>query len=711
AQMRQAFESNRLSGPYFPLSRFGTYFVTLRDADGRVVSFSRFAKKAQQEAFIREMEGRPGRVERGVLGEGADLRGMVDPRFVADVEQMLGEAGAGAELLDAVWQHWLETLPDQSVRKAHIHRKGRAGFNRDAIRAFSSAMFHGAHQLGRLTYGLEMDENLNEAEEQAARQPDPERAGFVVREMRQRHAFTMNPTNNPLVTAGTSLAFIWYLGMSPASAMVNLSQTTIFGIPIMAARFRKAGVTGAADALWKAARDFGRGKGRIDKAPDLSADDRAALAEGYQRGTIDKTQAHDLASVAESGVEYNAAREKAMRVIGFLFHHTERFNREVTFLANFRLLRAEGRSQAEAIDEADAMVKKIHFDYQNTSRPRMMQGDFEKILFTFRNFTVNALYRLFRDTHQAFAGASAETRREARNQLVGVTLSMLAHAGIKGVWGYGLLMTLLGLFFPGDGDDVEEWLQDALLMEGDSPATAAWNWTMGMALNGVPGNGLGISLTNRIGMPNLWFQPPREGTEGQELWMHYLAQIAGPVAAIPGQFLAGLSMISDAWGEGNGDNMMRGAEKMLPGFAADLLTPVRFMAYGANTYYGDPLIENVGVLDALRAGLGFTPAKLAERYEINNRLKARQKQIMDRRARIHRAIGTAVQEGGDVPPGILRDLQRFNSEFPEYPITPETVRASIRSRARMKERNEFGVSLNPKLNDRLRGEMAPAVYG
>ncbi|MFV0384552.1 hypothetical protein, partial [Paracoccus sp. (in: a-proteobacteria)] len=83
AQMRQAFESNRLSGPYFPLSRFGTYFVTLRDADGRVVSFSRFAKKAQQEAFIREMEGRPGRVERGVLGEGADLRGMVDPRFVA----------------------------------------------------------------------------------------------------------------------------------------------------------------------------------------------------------------------------------------------------------------------------------------------------------------------------------------------------------------------------------------------------------------------------------------------------------------------------------------------------------------------------------------------------------------------------------------------------------------------------------------------------
>lgn len=712
ASMRQAFESNRLSGPYFPLARFGNYFVTIRDADGKVVSFSRFEKKSQQDAFIREAGNELGQVERGVLGEGADLRGMVDPRFVADVEQIMDEAGASPEVLDAFWQHWLETLPDQSVRKSQIHRKGRAGFNADAIRAYSSAMFHGAHQLARLKYGLEMDENLNDAEEQAARQPKPERAGFVVREMRQRHNFTMKPTNNPLVTAGTSLAFIWYLGMSPASAMVNMSQTTIMGVPIMAARFKKAGVSGTADALWKAVKDFGQGKGHIDKAPSLTADERAALAEGYRRGTIDKTQAHDLASVAESGVEYSPAREKAMRVIGFLFHHTERFNREVTFLANYRLLRDEGKSRTEAIDEADALVKKIHFDYQNTARPRVMQGDMSKLLLVFRNFTVNTLYRLFRDTHQAFSGDTKEARQEARNQLVGISLSMMAHAGIKGVWGYGLIMAMLGMFFPGgDGDDLEEWLQDALLMEGDSPGTAAWNWTMGMALNGVPGNVMGVSLTNRIGMPNLWFQPARAGTEGRDLWTHYLEQIAGPVAAIPGQFLSGLSMMSDAWGEGNGDNMMRGAEKMLPGFAADALKPVHLMTYGANTYYGDPLIENVSVLDALRSALGFTPAKLAERYDINNRLKSREKEIMGRRSRIHKAIGNAMMAGEEIPASVMRDLQEFNREYPEYPITPETARASARGRARMKERNEFGVSLNPKLNDRLRGEAAPAIYG
>ena len=556
-----------------------------------------------------------------------------------------------------------------------------------------------------------MDENLNDAEEQAARQPNPERAGFIVREMRQRHNFTMKPTNNPLVTAGTSLAFVWYLGMSPASAAVNLSQTTIVGVPIMAARFKKAGVTGSGDALWKALQDFTRGKGHTEKSPNLTADERRALEEGYRRGTIDKTQAHDLAAVAESGVEYRPGREKAMRVIGWLFHHTERLNREVTFLANYRLLRADGAGHDAAIEEADALVKKIHFDYQNTARPRVMQGDAAKLMLIFRNFTVNMLYRLFRDTHQAVAGDSKADRLEARNQLVGITLSMMAHAGIKGVWGYGLIMALLGAAWPGaDDDDLKDWLQDALLMEGDSAGTAAWNWTMGLALNGVPGNVLGVSLTNRIGMPNLWFQPPRAGTEGQDLWTHYLEQIAGPAVAIPGQFLTGLSMLTDAWGEGNGDNALRGVEKMVPGFVSDVIKPARFFTYGANTYYGDPLIDDVGPLDALRAAIGFTPARLSERYEINNRLKSREREIMDRRKRIQKAIGDAVADGGDIPAKAMRDLQDFNDEFPEYPITPETVRASIRGRARMKERNEYGVSLNPKLNDRLRGEAPPAVY-
>lgn len=95
--MRQLFEGNRLSGPYFPLARFGSYFVTIRDAEGKVVSFSRFERAGQQQEFVEQVR-KNGRcaVESGVLGGDMDLREQVDPRFLADVEEAGIRSGSDA---------------------------------------------------------------------------------------------------------------------------------------------------------------------------------------------------------------------------------------------------------------------------------------------------------------------------------------------------------------------------------------------------------------------------------------------------------------------------------------------------------------------------------------------------------------------------------------------------------------------------------------
>lgn len=721
-QMRQMFEENRLEGPYFPLSRFGNYFVTVREASGKVVSFSRFETEREQKEWAGSKEAAAlGTVEIGVLGGDVDLREKVDPRFLADVEELLQESGASKDLMDSVWQRWLETLPDQSVRTNKIHRKGRAGYNNDAIRAFASAMFHGAHQMARLRYGAQMEDALETAEEQSKNAPDPNRAGFVVREMKQRNAFTMNPTNNPWVTKATGLAFVWYLGMSPAAAMVNVTQTTVVGVPLMSSRYSKAGLDGSIKALSRAAADFAQGAGKVTKriggmpvmtdtwsaenAKSLTAEERKAMEIGHARGVIDKTQSHDLASVADSGVEYNPTRERVMRMIGFMFHHAERFNREVTYLASYRLARAEGLSHDEAINSAASMTWKVHFDYSNTSKPRAMTGDAAKVLTVFRNFQVNMLFRLFRDAHQVFNGGTKEERAEARAQLVGMTLSMMAHAGIRGVWGYALITSLLSLFMPGadDGDDIDAWLQDALLMEGDDPGTAAWNWIMGLALNGAPGHALGINLTNRIGMPDLWFQSSGRDLEGQDLWAYYLEQLAGPAVGIGGSIVSGANMVAQG-------QVVRGLEKMVPTFAKNVLRTGRYAYEGVNTFYGDPLIENVNPWQLLVQLQGFTPAEVAERYKINNRLKNKEGRIEDRRKDIVREIGDAVRAGRDIPEDALERMRLFNREIPEWAITSDAIRASVRSRMRASQRNEFGVALNPKINERLRADQPPALY-
>jgi hypothetical protein len=369
----------------------------------------------------------------------------------------------------------------------------------------------------------------------------------------------------------------------------------------------------------------------------------------------------------------------------------------------YRLAKADGLDHAAATDAAGDLTFKIHFDMQNNSRPRFMQNDLGKVISTFRQFTVNMLWRLFRDTHQALNGATKEDRREARLQLVGLTLSMMAHAGIRGVWGYGLLMMLLGMLAPGaDDDDIKEWLQEALLMQGDSAGVAAWNFTMGAALNGVPGQILGVDLTDRIGMPNLWFREARNDLEGSDLYTHYIMELLGPAAGVGGGFFRGAQLAADG-------EWWRGVESAVPKAIRDGMKSARYVTEGVNTLKGDSLIESISPYQALVQAIGFTPAEISERYDINSRLKDREAQVTDERSGIQKAAAKAILEGEGIPADILAQIGDFNSRYPEYPITGESIKTSARSKMRASDRSEFGIVLNPKLNDRLRAEQATPI--
>lgn len=83
-------------------------------------------------------------------------------------------------------------MPDLSVRKKFIHRKGTAGFDSDALRAFSSHMFHASYQIGRLKYGINLSEYVNQANDQAKEADDPTRAQMLANELRSRQQWVMN---------------------------------------------------------------------------------------------------------------------------------------------------------------------------------------------------------------------------------------------------------------------------------------------------------------------------------------------------------------------------------------------------------------------------------------------------------------------------------------------------------------------------------------
>lgn len=699
-KLRAQFETNKLSGPYFPLARFGEYFVLARDDEGNVQSFSRHETVQQQRAAQKDMEDEGFSVQIGVMQE-TDARDLVDPAFVADIERMLEEVNADEKLMDDIWQRWLESLPDMSIRKHRIHRKNREGYDADALRAFGHHMFHGSHQLARLLYSLEMQEELDVASEEAAASDDPVRKGFIVNEMKRRHGFTMNPKGAWWASRATSLAFVYYLSVSPAAAIVNLSQTSIVGTSVLG---RFGGTKKAAGALTKALADFTRSPRwhSEQNTKNLSADERQAMHEAYKRGVIDRTQSHDLAQVAESGVEYNAKWVNVMSKISWLFHHSERMNREVTFLAGYRLLREQGKTHDQAITQAGDATWEVHFDYQNTSKPRVMQSPGMQVLLTFRNFSVNFLWRIFRDLHQSVNGADQETRKEARRQAGVMATMMLFHAGIKGVYGYGLVMALMGLFFPDDEDDPEERLEKLMLDYLPRPVARAM-------LDGVPGTLGGIDLTGRIGMPNLWFRDSLRPLEGADLYQHYVNEVIGPIPAIGMNIATGASRVIDGAALRDGSLVWRGVETAMPKAVRDVMKGGRYAYEGALTYNGDPIKDDFSAWEVIAQVSGFTPKELVDQYDQNGRLKNKERAITDRRRNVIKQAAEQIKAGDPLTPRQLRLIEEFNRDYPEWPITNATLNSSVQGRINRSERNEAGVSVNPRLEPRLRASLSPLV--
>ena len=698
-QLRQQFEMERLAGPYFPLARFGNFFVTVRNKqEGFVESFSRFEDVTAQRKFANMMRQNPNyEVEVGALDDSASVRKAVDPNFVADVEDILADLPNADKVKDEVWQRYLETLPDLSVRKNRIHRKGRAGFDADALRAFGNQMFHGSHQLARLAHSFDMEEAIDQAREEARHTNDPVRDTLVVNEIAKRHEFVMNPTGGSIAQAITSAAFIYHLSVSPAAAMVNMSQTVIIGVPILAAYNGGArGFTRASNQLMKALRDFTVGRGYAERSKYLTADEKQAMEQGYNTGVIDRTQSHDLAGVGETGVEYSPKRAKAMAAISWAFHHTERLNREVTYLAAYRMARAKGESHAQAINTAGDLTWKTHFDYQNTSRPRVMHSDTAKALLVFRNYNVNMLWRLFRDTHQALNGESKEIRREAFTQLAGITGMMMANAGIKGTWLFGIAMVLAGMFLD-DGDDPEVELKKAMV-KSIGPMMA------GIALDGIPGYITGTSLSERIGMPDLWFRSPDRQLEGQDEYNYWQTQALGAAPGIIQNAMRGFQMMQQ-------DQTYRGIETLAPKVIKDLMRAYRYQTEGVTTLKGDKLLDEVTPWETFVQALGFTPAALAERYDINNANMNKQKFILGERKKLLDRYARADKAGDEKAlERIEGDMDKFSAKYPEQEITEKAIRNSLRSRERNRENNDGGMLYNNRLRDRILEEQSPTVY-
>ncbi|WP_286436003.1 PLxRFG domain-containing protein [Acinetobacter sp. 251-1] len=706
----------QIKGVYFPLARFGEYIIVMRNKNGDVESVSRAETNNEAESIRSELMKKypqfkvdPVKLDKEYNASRDGVgRGFMSELF-NEVENLGLSTEARAEFEDTLSQLYLSSMPDLSWAKHGIHRKGTAGFSQDARRAFAQHMFSGANYLGKLRYGDQLAQQLTDMQKHADNEfnkdigYDQRSAQRVISEMEKRHELLMNPKGNPLSSFLTSVGFMYYMGLSPAAAMVNLSQTALIAYPIMGAKW---GFDKAGKELLKASQDFGIGLKSGYKTPDFSnlegfknsvgdiynpdiasilkGDELVAYEEAVKRGVIDVTQAHDLAGIAQgedSKVMWYF--RPAMRLASGMFHHAERFNREVTFIAAYRLARqhvstnGSKATHSEAFEQAIDSVYKGHFDYSTGNRARFMQGNIAKVVLLFKQYAQNMIYTLVRNAHQSIYALDPKEQKEARRALAGILGMTTLAAGAIGLPITGMLFTAsvliakksklgsaaffaawaVGFFGAADGDDddpyeleivIRNWLADIHPKFAD------------LVFGGLPRAFSPVDLSGRVGLNNLIFPDVQDGLEGADWAKGMQSALLGPVVGIGTNIAKGFQEINDG-------DYGRGIETMLPVVLKNAMKSMRFANEGVLTKNKDVIHnEEVTAVELFSQAIGFSPSDIKTSMEGRSAIyKYKTKLSKHRSELMHKWVVARQNDDSDGMNKAWAEILKFNENVSE----------------------------------------------
>jgi hypothetical protein len=679
----------KVKGVYFPLARFGDYVVRVVGKDGKQESVSFAETMNEAEALRREL------LTKFPAADGYNVtkitrrkefnasRDSVSRGFMQELFGVLEQYEDSAELVDDINQLYLTSLPDLSWAKHGIHRKGTPGFSQDARRAFAQNMFHGARYLAKLRYADRLGDMLTEMQDHVDSKAndnayDSVKGQQVVDEMVKRHDAYMNPQTNGLSSTLTSLGFIFYLGLSPASAAVNLSQTALVTLPMLAAKY---GFGKASAALLAASKQAASNRNDISKA--LAGDELRAFNDAVNAGVIDVSMAHDLAGIASGDdAKAHAKLRPVMKWASFMFHHGEKFNRQATLIAAYRLARETGMGHDKAYEAAVKEVYDSHFDYSSGNRPRIMQGNVARVVLLFKQYAQNMVYTLSRNAYLASKGDPV-----ARKTIAGLLLSHTMAAGVLGLPVVGALLsaaTALG------GDDDDPWDAKVALRNyiadliGQKPAEVMMHGLSRL----TP-----FDISGRVGLDKLLLPDVQEGLEGARAAESWMTAALGPVASLGVSTAKGLQTMAQG-------QVLRGLEDIMPTALKNPLKALRFHEEGVRDKTGIPVLDDTTATEELGQLLGFSPSRSREAMEGKGAVYQAEHKLNNRRQALIDQYAHARMAGDDDGATAARDqILAFNAKNPTRQITGSQLQQSLRNRNKRIREAEGGLYLPKKHRD------------
>jgi hypothetical protein len=701
--------------PYFPLTRTGDFRLSY-DLKGEHY-VEHYETSVARERAIKELETAGGakNVQRFKGGSKRTYKDAPSTSFVNSILRTLEANKVDPEVTDEIMRTFLSTLPESSFAQAFRARKNTPGFSFNATGAFYSRSMSMAHQLPNMEYSAKAYKLRDEIDEYAKKKGD-EQTRLVADELNSHIQTLVSPNIAPWSKGVTSLVFGWTLGLNVSSAVVNMSQVPLVMLPYLGGKYTYPETMKAIGFATKVFMGSGRkrmvkmtvptadGKETIEQTGGFSLDNYDFDAKGTppeikrlkelseiadKYGLLDRSMTSDMLDMNEKA----SPLDRVNAWSGFIFHHGERMNRQISLIASYELelgrMAKEGKkidaaARTEAAKRAVEIAEIMNGGASASSAPLLAKNSLGKIMFMYKRYGVTMYYMMFKTAREAMKSEDKKVRDAAMRQIAGIYASAGLMAGVQGLPMFGIVAAVYNMFKDDDEDDFE---------------TAARKYLKEGMFNGAVNYFTGTAVANRIGLSDLLINSTGYKEQDNAI-LSFLQLVGGPAYGVADRLVQGAKLISEG-------ETLRGLERMAPSGAANAMKGIRFGTEGANTLRGDPITGDISAYNAGAQFLGFAPAEYTRQLEINASEKNIERRALKERTKILRDYYVSARVGdSEGMSDAIEDMLKYSNRHPTHAITADTVSRSMAQHMKTSQEMYHGVTLNKKLRSELLADAA-----
>lgn len=362
---------------YAPLSRFGRYTLDVVDQEGNRQYFGMYeTMKDANLAKIQMAQAFPGAViTQGTMSQQSfKLFAGITPETLEIFKDMVVGKEADAATRKVFDEYLKLTKNNHSALKRLIQRKGIEGYSQDVGRVVANFIYSNARQGAAGLNAGTMDRAINDI---------PKEQGELKDLAMGLRSYIRDPQEEGQAVRG--MLFAQYLGGSLASAVVNMTQPFAVTLPWLS---QFGGIRAAGNQMARALKDMGT------RGMKYEADLAHALKLAEDDGVVSPQEVHQLMAQARGagglrsgdGTRVGDARaaasnawERVKVAWGQPFALAEQFNRRSTFIAAFRIAKAQGMPDPGAF--ARKAVLETQFVYSKANKPQWARGAIGGTLF------------------------------------------------------------------------------------------------------------------------------------------------------------------------------------------------------------------------------------------------------------------------------------------------------------------------------------------